>query len=259
MEQKNKSMMKTVILLIAIVAPSFYLFSSYHNPKMPANNKFRRQKARRSRVPTRSVGLEPTMQPADEEIIPEEPASITQEQEPENQESQDKESATNAVAVAQDVAVNQPSPGILMSIYATVMPVILVTMNKALGGGIEASTKSVIERYLNRRQFFSLKDTIMAKMDAMMKPGFKGISDKQKNILKGLSDKERLEVGKQNFLSSKEQKAFDNLEQQSSTASIFSQALYMGMINTVVPFIATFIGLGATMGLQTLMPAANSQ
>jgi biopolymer transport protein ExbB/TolQ len=132
-------------------------------------------------------------------------------------------------------------------------------MNKALGGGIEASTKSVIERYLNRRQFFSLKDTIMAKMDAMMKPGFKGISDKQKNILKGLSDKERLEVGKQNFLSSKEQKAFDNLEQQSSTASIFSQALYMGMINTVVPFIATFIGLGATMGLQTLMPAANSQ
>ncbi len=264
MEKNNKSVVKTIVLLIAIVAPSFYLFSSYHSPKMPANNPFRRQKARRQRTPViKSVAVEPVMQAEDEKVIYEEPVSrslpvVRASEDNKMPEQLQPEGPTNT-SVLQDVQVVPPSPGILMSMYGTIAPIILVTMNKALGGGIEASTKTVIERYIGRRQFMSLKDNIMTKMNAMLKPEFVGISNEQKNKLKSLSDEEKLEIGKQNFLSSKELKTFNTLEQQSVTSSIFSQAFYMGMLNTIVPFISTFIGFGATMGLQTLMPASNSQ
>jgi len=261
MEKRNVSALKTLILLGMIIAPSFYLLSSYSPRYIPAGKrpvgyrKGRPQRRARSSKLIKSVPQESV--PVEEEVVPVEVPQTSHVDKNLSDEDEREKSSESTVMQAGEKDVKVASPvvpaakrGMLTALYATIAPVILVTLNTALGIGIAVSTKSFIKQWMARKNYLSLRNKFLDEANEMFKPEF----------LEESSDDDKVEaamaIALQNHrLSPKEVMVFNQLKEQSSVSSIFGQVISAGALNTFAQMTGSLIGLVATMALQTLMPA----
>ena len=157
-----------------------------------------------------------------------------------------------------------PTHGLLTRMYLAVTPIILVTLNQALGTGIAAATKSLIKQFMTRQTFTLLKKDILEKAKTLVEEGTidktlqstyagEGISVDVSEIPYEI----KFDLAKNTLFRANKINDPDLMEKQISLPSMLGQATYIGMLNTVIPMIGTLIGLGATMTFQTLMPADN--
>ncbi|HLC06988.1 MAG TPA: hypothetical protein VJJ26_02250 [Candidatus Babeliales bacterium] len=180
---------------------------------------------------------------------PNKPTATTQASSDSTDEELDEEQRqpdTTIIASTKEIQVATPIPGILTRMYSTVAPIILVTLNQALGTGIGATTKSLIKQFMARQAFTTLKNDTLLKIDQKLAPEY----------LQTMSQQNKLDLAK--ALLAQQKIDFDRMEKQTSFSSILGQAVYIGMLNTVIPIIGTFVGYGATLALQTMMPGGKS-
>jgi hypothetical protein len=275
MEKGNISALKTLILLGMIIAPSFYLFSSYSPRHIPAGkrplgyvNPRARRVARRRQV---------LVKPVQEEVVLAEPAQVTQVREeiPPEDEREESVEPTISQSGEKDVQVASPSaatPGMLTALYATIAPIILITLNKALEGGIGAFTKLTIKRFMVRNALKEAQQeayadaeknviskdfdrTLMMTAESLDPLGKKYdlVMDEIERRFKW-SDQEKIDFQFKENLQAKKIDP-DTLKKQTSVSHIVSQGVYAGFLSTAIPMFGSLVGLLATVALQTLMPS----
>jgi hypothetical protein len=171
----------------------------------------------------------------------------------------EEKSKNEIISNSKNMVTPLSQPSFLTGIYLAIAPIILVTLNKALGTGIAASTKSLIKQFIQRGTIMSQKENII-------------VVNAQSLIKKGNIDATLKQIAKENpsfniSAVSYEQKFdlakniaktdFETQAEAISLQNILGQAILIGTINTIIPMIGSLIGIGATMTLQSLMPASN--
>lgn len=145
------------------------------------------------------------------------------------------------VSDIKEAQIDRQSLGFFASMYATIAPLILVTLDSAIGKGTAKSTKSLIDDFMDRRTFINTKNEV-----------FQDIEDVYKKQNLPLTQEKKLQLTKTVFKDNKMD--FDKLEKENSIASIFATAASTFVVNTAVNVLATFFGYGTKIGLNALMP-----
>lgn len=285
MSKKNTYILKTVVLLCTTVASSFYVLSTPPSKRRPgeASNRARQVPApvQPAPVPVQPAPIPtPVLQPVEPQTQPIKKTPIVSpvEQEEQIEATQEKPKSPEQASISQTRKVQAPAPGWLASAYATIVPIILVTLDNAVGSGIAASTKSAIKLFGARHEFMNLKNEAQEQATKMVESG-----DFEKNIREQANktinkyniskdDPQYAEIQKnlnEQIASPKQEKINlltknilalnkidpDEMEKVTSFSSILSKTVTAGILNTIIPMIGKFIGYGVTLSLQGLMPA----
>ena len=285
MTKKNISVCNALILLcIAAITPSFYVFPSYNNPRVPAGKRGRNYPGPstiRQKQPIKPVVLPQPIESKSEET----PAPVTKtpetNQTTENSSKEDKKNASvTSGPLKTQISTNSPAR---LGWLSTAYTFILYSLSKAFDVGIGASNKNLVKKLMNRQEFKQLQDAAHNEAKKEVDLGkFDNEIYKQANTLKNLKispeDKHYLELTTQRnelledlnykIRLPKEEKTdiltksilksqkidVERLERETAFSSILQQGVYAGIINTATSTILTLIGLGIKMGLETLMP-----
>jgi len=285
MSKKNTYILKTLILLCTTVASSFYVLSTPPGNRRPgeASNRARQVPApvQPAPVPVQPAPIPtPVLQPVEPQTQPIKKTPIVSpaEQEEQIEAMQEKPENTQTIAVSQPRKIQAPQPGWLTMAYATVVPIILVTLDNAVGSGIAASTKSAIKLFGARHEFMNLKNEAQEQATKMVESGDfeKNIREQanktinkyniskddpeyaeiQKNLNKQIASpkQEKINLLTKNILALNKIDP-DEMEKVTSFSSILSKTVTAGILNTIIPMVGKFIGYGVTLSLQGLMPA----
>jgi hypothetical protein len=212
-----------------------------------------------------------------EEVVSNEPARAAQvnKELPQEDEMAEPSELTASPSAEKDVQVASaatPAPGMLTALYATIAPIILITLNKALEGGIGAFTKLTIKKFILRHAIKEAQQEAYDKAKVnvnsgafdqtllitanSLKPDNKKYDQVMGEIKRRfeLSDQEKIDLQtKENLLAQKIDP--EALSKQTSVSTIVSEGVYVGLLSTAIPMFGSLIGLLATMALQTLMPS----
>lgn len=222
MKNKDVSLLQAFILTCSIiVVPSQPLLSSHPAKTIPKTTEPKKQVI---------------------QLAINEDEEINKKDEDEEEITEQPQLDTTIAASTKETQIATPTPGLLTRIYIAAAPIILVTLNKALGTGIGAATKSFIKQVMERQAFMTLKSDILLGIDQTFHP----------EDLQTMSEQDKLNLTKETLREFKID--FDQKEKQTSFPSIISQAIYIGTLNTLVPMVGSLMGFGATMLLQQLMP-----
>jgi hypothetical protein len=243
MNKTNMYIFKILIVSV-IFSPSFYLFSSYKpagkrplnytGPVGPRPN-FQKPASPATSKKTDIKPNKPILAPIPEETSEElegENGNITPEQ-------TDTEKG-DLISASKNIQTKPTTSGWLFNAYMAGMPLILVSLDKAVGTGIAASTKNLIKLFLTRKAFSDSKPETLQQLSLIQ------------NAIETTDDIEKRQKLENLFF-----KGIHNLEaqeKQTSLSNILSQTAYIAMLNTVVPLFATLFGFGAKIALQTFMP-----
>lgn len=270
--QKKIYILKTFILCLGIIASFFPLFSSYR----PAG---KRPLGYTGPMPIRSIPQGPIINPIQEQQTIDVSREETPKKEPEELESK-LEQASDMKEAQKDLP--RPNTGFFASMYATIVPIILITLDKAIGTGTAASTKNLIKEFTIRRTFINLKNSIIEEATEIVNKG-----DFDKNIeshfqnsieknniskenrafyqlrqeamsMKALPLKDKIELQTKILFDQNKIDDPEKLEKQTSFPSIFAQAAYVGILNVAVNTIGTLFGYATKIGLNALMPDQNN-
>lgn len=267
MNRKNTYIRKTLILLCLMTAPSFYLLSSYYTPRIAAGKRPQGYKGPRN---IRQKRIIPTAEP--KPIIDRENIAPVNQNQPmqEIDEIQPEPTVTSQAMPSKSVAA---SPGWLMTSYM----IVLSTLNKAFGTGIEASNRTFVKKFMARQAFKNIQDQATNEAKTLVQSGEfdQQINENAHNLIRKYNlspeDPEYNNIIKQveNNINTPTQEKVnsltksilkgqkinpDQMEKQVAFSSILKEGAYVGMLNTIIPMMGSLIGFGATMLLQSLMP-----
>ena len=242
MKKKNIYSFMILLCLFSLFSPSFYLFSA-DNKRFPAGKRplaYEKQAGKITANPSKKPAqklYEPTLTP-----IPEEP-EVEQKKENENNNEKLLDGKNiDLTSSTKNIQTKPTTTGWLFNAYMVGMPFILVSLDKAVGTGIAASTKNVIKEFMARKAFGDLKANTLQSIDiALANEGMTASPEEKLDTMKYILKKQKID--------------YDQMEKSTSLSSILSQTAYIGMINTIVPLFATIFGLGVKIALQTLMPS----
>ena len=164
---------------------------------------------------------------------------------PEPKQEETVEKAEDIKQMQQSLGKTQ-TPSIWTMAYLSIAPVILASLNKAFDTGIGAATKSTIKQLWERKQLLDQKPELL-KQQSLLTKEIESIKQSTE-----IGPQEKSDLLK--FFGA-EKKKLSKLEKETSFTHIFSTAIYMGMLNTIIPTIGTLLGFGATLVLQSLMPS----
>jgi hypothetical protein len=252
---KNKIyILKTLILLCITVGSSFYVISTPPGKRRPGEASNRTRQVFVAPAPaTQSPDQVPVAQSAtssEDKNIAKIPAAAEKELEKNEEESYEspEEPKAKTAIVSQARHVQAPEQGWLASAYTTVAPIILVTFDKAIGGGLAAATKNAIKLFDQRNQFKNLQNEAKQQAEKLVESGeYDAIA---------LPKQEKINLLAKKFFTQHKIDP-DEMEKATSLSSIFSQLISRTILNTMIPMVSTFIGYGITLSLQALMPAGN--
>lgn len=291
MSKKNTYILKTLILLCTTVASSFYVLSTppgkrregetsnRARPSLASYSASASAKATAGTQVPAPVQPAPVLQPVEPQtqLIKKTPILAPAPEEEQIETSQEKSEEPVVATMSQARKVQVPTQGWLASAYATIVPIILVTLDNAVGGGIAASTKSAIKLFGARHEFMNVKNEAQEQATKMVESGdfeesIREQANKtinkyniskddpeyakiQENMLKQIASpkQEKINLLTKNILALNKIDP-DEMEKETSFSSIFSKTVTAGLLNTIIPMIGKFIGYGVSLSLQGLMP-----
>ena len=267
MNKRNTYIPIMIFLLCITAAPSFYLFSSYSSRRIPAGKRPQvytgpRNLRQKLTVPVAQPAQVPAYTPATV-------ATRADDDQETNQTAPEPQAEPTAAAQSMQAKAAPSSPGMLMTAYI----VLLSTLNKAFGTGIELSYKPLMENWRSRQEVLNARNEIPNNAKLLVESGafdkdviknaeliikkhniseespeYKGI-ELQVNQELNLPKQQKIAITTERMLM-----GIEPAEKKTSFGSIASQTLYLTLFNTATRLIGGIIGLGATMLLQSLMP-----
>jgi hypothetical protein len=224
-------------------------------------------------APTETMAESPPSQPAFEEKKDEKPMEVEQNKVETN------ESKTPPAEKKREMPA--PQSGYLNTMYTVIAPIILGTMDKALGLGIAQGTKSAIKDSLERRDLINTIEDIESRAPALVVANDQELKrerkmilsseDYLKNPIKYKSDlwnidkyfkktpEQRKDLVVQSLLKEKKIDDIDEVEKATSLSYITARAASTVLITTLVQFFSYGTIMLSRVLLQSLLPTENSQ
>lgn len=255
MNKKNRLFARISALLCAIALP-LHTFSgerpqSSYRPRPTFTRRRTSTGPQRSKNNTlekkQTIQQIPLVSPTqtEEEMIP------TKEEEPTTGDDEKNTETTPA---------EKPSK-VMTFVYATLIPVLLLSLSKAFEKGLDAVTKKTIKNFMNRDKFIDLNqqaelfapnsvDKLLSIANSIQ-PNEPGYANATQII--NIPRQELINQAKSGFFK-KHKMDFEQASQESSLSYILSQASSTGTIYTAVSLITGLIGLGFTLAINYLVP-----
>lgn len=278
MNKKRTYFVRSIALLCAIALPLHTISSE--RPQNPQKRQPRRQITRRRRTspgPRRSIKIaeeKQTSQQAQQQptaIIPQQPTvpavqtqptPIAEIDEDEMIPAEELEGQPETFSDEKNAeSTIQPPSKVMTFVYATLIPVLLLSFSKAFEKGLTAMTKSSIKNFMARSNFLRLnekadafannlvnKELLLAASTKEDDPNYDAMLRLQNTPREDLIARARnhyFKIHKLNF----EQEA-----EETSLPTILSKTASGGMINTIANLTSDLLGLGLTIAINYLLP-----
>ncbi len=162
--------------------------------------------------------------------------------------SEEEQSEPEIISNAKQIKAFVPQPGIFTRMYLGFTPIILSSLNTAIGAGIAAATKVVLAGFLEARQYTLAKKAAQEyAKDEIQKGLFSGAQFAQ------FTPQQKIDLATETILKSNKINMAE-MDASTSYSALFSQGLYPAKLNIGASLISGFITMGVALLLQSLMP-----
>lgn len=245
MKLKNSPFLR-IFVAMCVTAFTFQSLLPTYQGRRPAGKRPAGYTGPKRQTPVRTQKTLPQPAPEQEKIEP----IVIEKELPETEEDLTKQAETDTTATAstKETQITAPTPGFLTKMYAVATPLILVTLNAAVGIAIEAGTKSLLKGFGKRPELLEKKEKVeenVEQLELQLLTKYPDIIEQKKFDL--IPEKERTALAENYEL-------LEALTKTTSISHIFGKAAYTLMLYTIINSIAKFTGYGATMTLQSMMP-----
>jgi hypothetical protein len=297
MSKKNIYILKTLILLCLTAAPSFYILSTPPGQRRPGEASNRARQVPVVPAPAQSAQVpmpiaEPIVQTQPsfakamtDKQIKEAPAPAekkdlqkAEEQEESLETLEESKAKIATVAAARNVQA-AAAPGWLANASAMAAQIILLSLDKAIGGGIAAGTKTAIKQFMTRNAFINLKNEVQKEATEIVESGNfdnlveqsvsnyilkKGLKKDSPEYMQKIEEAQALitlpkqkkialqtdEIFKQNKIDDPK-----GMEKATSFSSVLGNIAQTFIWHAIISTVGTIATYGATLSIQSLMPA----
>ena len=235
--KKKLSNFHPLVFLFLTIFPLHTLSSVRYRMVSATPQQGQQRKKPANKPQQRPIAVKKAVEPSPIEVQQEQEPTVEEEEEQIEEPSRQPETIEEEKNAAATTAPVQ-QPGMLTAFYATIAPIILVTLNKASESGIAAFMKTMIKRIDKRHDFLQMKE------QAYTMARNKVPTQDEDAIARAAND-----ILIMNNIDP------DSLEKATAFTTIVREGTRSGITYTAVTALGAFMGMGIAIFLNTLMPA----